>query len=612
MLLNRIFNRQLWVVVNPPKSVRWFWLAIALIIGILYGIAALPKLSSAYLIPDDGRQHLFWMARFLDPDLFPNDSIADYFQSVSPWAFQSIYRVAAWFSFSPWAVAKLLPIPLSVATVGTAFLLSETWLPLPGANALTGILLLQNLWLRDDLASGTARAFLNPLFLLVLLGIQRRSPQLLIPSIIILGGFYPHYVLVTAVLLGLGILFNFRLKNSEFILPPYEGRTKGKSLSLKYFYRIFGRVFEFRESSQFLLLRRALFECFGILICVLVLLPFAINASEFGPTISRAVAETLPEFLPNGRSRFFYDDFGRFWLSGGRSGLQIPLDPPLYCFGLLLPILYFWKKKLPLIQQINSSLGILNRLTLASLITFFAAHILLFRLHLPSRYTQHSLRIVLASAAAVALFALLEFAWNRVGNLWGKLIAIALLTFTLLYPLTYKNFPKTNYVLGDSPDLYAYLQTQPKTIRIASLSGAANNIPTFAQRTILTGAEYAIPYHWGYYAPFRQRTLNLIAAQYATDPALVAKVIQQHKVTHWLIDRNAFVPGYLGDQKWLKQYDPAYSTARTQLEGLSPEPETPVSPPAASIYIASKLHTCKVWENPALSLLDARCLLDNL
>jgi len=34
---------------------------------------------------------------------------------------------------------------------------------------------------------------------------------------------------------------------------------------------------------------------------------------------------------------------------------------------------------------------------------FFAAHALLFKLHLPNRYSEHSLRIVLAIAAAITL-----------------------------------------------------------------------------------------------------------------------------------------------------------------------------------------------------------------
>ena len=551
-----LLSRQLWLVVNPPLLVRWFWLAIALIIGIGYGIAALPDFSVQYLIPDDGRQHLFWTARFLDPDLFPGDRIADYFQSVAPWGFQSIYRLGALFNLAPWDIAKWIPIPLSLATAWGAFLVGETWLPLPAANALTSILLLQNLWLRDDLASGTARAFLNPLFLLVLLGIQRRSPQLVIPAILILGGFYPHYVLITGVILGLELLRQLIWDKKRFNLWSLE--------------------------------------LGGAIACILVLLPFAINASEFGPTISRAIAQTLPEFLPDGRTRFFYDDFGRFWLSGGRSGIQIPLNPPLYCFGLLLPILYRWKHKFPLLQQVSSNVNLLNRLTLASFITFFTAHLLLFRLHLPSRYTQHSLRIVLASAAAIALFALLDVLWNRLNAIAGKLIAIALVAFALLYPLTYKNFPKTNYVTGDRPDLYAYLQTQPKTIRIASLSGIANNLPTFAQRTVLTGAEYAIPYHWGYYEPFRQTTLDLITAQYTPDPTVLAQAIATHGITHWLIDRNAFTPDYFENQKWLRQYEPAFAIAR----------ESP-----SSSYLATQLETCKTFETPELYVLDANCLV---
>ena len=55
----------------------------------------------------------------------------------APWGFQSIYRLGAWFNLAPWDIAKWLPIPLSLATAWGAFLVSETWLPLPAANALT-------------------------------------------------------------------------------------------------------------------------------------------------------------------------------------------------------------------------------------------------------------------------------------------------------------------------------------------------------------------------------------------------------------------------------------------------------------------------------------------
>ena len=44
---------------------------------------------------DDARQHVFWMQRFIDSELFPHDLIADYFQSVAPTGYTTLYRIAA-------------------------------------------------------------------------------------------------------------------------------------------------------------------------------------------------------------------------------------------------------------------------------------------------------------------------------------------------------------------------------------------------------------------------------------------------------------------------------------------------------------------------------------
>lgn len=86
---------------------------------------------------------------------------------------------------------------------------------------------------------------------------------------------------------------------------------------------------------------------------------------------------------------------------------------------------------------------------------------------------------------------------------------------------------------------------QPQDIRIASLAEEANNIPTFAQRSILVGREYAIPYHWGYYRQFRQRTLHLIRAQYSGDWATLQNFARKYGVDFWLLEKSAFALEYL-------------------------------------------------------------------
>jgi len=72
------------------------WLTLSLLIATLYGTLALqPAFSSEYVVQDDARQHVFWMRRFLDPELFPNDIIANYFQSVAPLGYRALYYFMA-------------------------------------------------------------------------------------------------------------------------------------------------------------------------------------------------------------------------------------------------------------------------------------------------------------------------------------------------------------------------------------------------------------------------------------------------------------------------------------------------------------------------------------
>ncbi|TAD80563.1 MAG: hypothetical protein EA001_00430, partial [Oscillatoriales cyanobacterium] len=493
--------------------------------------AILPEaFSGPFVVADDGRQHLFWMTRLVNPQAFAGDWIADYFASVAPWGFRGVYWLAEAIGLGSATAAKLWPPVLSGAIGGLVWVVTRAIVPVPFGGFVAALLFLQNLWLKDDLASGTARAFLNPLFLLVLWAWVRRSPWGLVGVIGLLGGFYPHYVLVTAAMLGLRL---------GLVVMRREGD-----------WRIWA---------------------IGLGACVAVLLPFAASASTFGPTITIAQARQLPEFLPDGRSRFFYADFGRFWLSAGRSGIQPPLEPPLLGLGLGLPLLWRWRDRFPLWQTVRSGVEILPLLTIASFGCFGLAHLLLFRLHLPSRYTQHGLRVVLAIAAAMVLVLLLDRFWawarnrRRAIGLAVAIGTIGIIGLLVAYPLAVRGFPKANYVTGGAPDLYRRVAADPTVGRVATLSGEASNLPTFTGKSVLVGAEYAIPYHWGYYREFRSRVEALLLAQYSPDPATLNLVIDRYRPTHWLLDPGAFDRDYLEENDWLRQYKPAYSQARRWL-----------------------------------------------
>jgi hypothetical protein len=229
---------------------------------------------------------------------------------------------------------------------------------------------------------------------------------------------------------------------------------------------------------------------------------------------------------------------------------------------------------------------VLPQLAIVSVGLFAAAHLFLFRLHLPNRYTNYSVRLLMAIGGAIAVAILFErllrTARNDGASLYRKASAIGItLLFSLvilLYPLIDRHFPNTEYVKGEYPRLYEFFQAQPRDTVIASLSTEANNLPTFARRSIFVGSEYAIPYHLGYYLPFQRRVMVLIDALYTPDPKVLKNFILSNRIDYFLLDDSSFDPAHMGKNRLLSQYREISQRIRSQLErGPKPSLQTAAS-----------------------------------
>ncbi|NET04752.1 MAG: hypothetical protein F6K16_08430 [Symploca sp. SIO2B6] len=555
-----------------------FWFSLSLAFAAIYSLLSLQEAFSAqYVVQDDARQHVFWMQRFLDPELFANDLIADYFQAVAPAGYTTVYKIATAFGINPFLFNKLLPIFLSLVTASYCFGVCLQLLPVPAAAFSSTLLLSQALGLTDAIVSGTPKAFIYPLFLAFIYYLLRGSLLPCLGAIAMQGLFYPQLVFISA---------------GTLLLRMLVWRDSWLHLSQDKRHRLFCLA--------------------GLAVALLVMLPYALKTNEFGPVITAAEAKELPEFLPGGRSRFFYDDDpGKFWLKG-RSGIRLAsaLTPVTNVLGFLLPLLLLFPAKFPLVKQVSNNTTILPQVLLASLGMFFAAHALLFRLHLPSRYAGHSLRIILTLTSGIVLVVLIDAMWHwakqhsrllfPIPGLLALTTTVFLIGVLLSYPFLVDKFPLTAYKVGTTPSLYQFFQQQPKTSLIASLAHEVNELPTFAQRPILIGGEYAIPYHKGYYDQFRQRTLDLIEAQYSSDSNLVRKFIQKYGVDFWLVNQAAFNPDYLKKDRWLRQYQPAAKQARKNLKrGNKP-------------ILQQSIEVCSVFETQGLVVLEADCILQAL
>jgi hypothetical protein len=542
---------------QSDRSRLIFWLGLSLLISLVYCVPALmTALGSEYVIQDDARQHVFWTRRFLDPQLFPSDLIADYFQSVAPDGYTQLYRFFAIVGIDPVLLSKLLPPVLALISTGFAFGIGMQFLPLPIAGFTCALLLNQNLWMRDDIVSSTPVAFIYPLFLAFLYFLLRRSLIPLVIVIILQGLFYPQSVFLSA-----GLLF-IRLWQ---IRPGFGLNRSHLKLSIA-----------------------------GLIAAFAVLLPYALQSSPYSPIITAAQAKLLPAFGEAGWSRFFVNNFSNFWLCGKRSGMMPTewcdlaregnalgwLGIPQLWLVVTLPLLLRWRNRLPLATQIRSQIVLLPQLLIVSLGWFFLAHLALFRLHLPNRYTEHSFRIVAAIAAGISIVvlwdALLRFLLTRKPiarqmrnqitsptsqdqSLIASGLSVLAAGLLFLYPYTLKidgdAFPLAGYVTGEFPGLYRFFQQQPKDIQIASLSAEANQLPSFAQRSILVGGEgYLLPYHVKYFEEMSQRTIDLMQAQYSPDLNQAKNFIQKYGVDFWLIERSAFEPNYLEKNSIFRQF----------------------------------------------------------
>jgi hypothetical protein len=238
---------------------------------------------------------------------------------------------------------------------------------------------------------------------------------------------------------------------------------------------------------------------------------------------------------------------------------------------------------------------------------FLAAHAVMFKLYLPSRYTQHTFRVILSIAAGITLIIILDGAFHFIDT-WAKATAIArslarisvllLVAIGLIvYPGRPRDFMQTSYRPGRQPQLYEFFSQQPSNVVIASLSREADRIPLFAKRTNLVSWECSIPFHKGYYSRIRQRAVDLINAQYSADLAELQNFVHKYQVDFVVVDQRAFDSNYLKRDKWFRLYEPATSDAINRLKaGTEPA-------------LAKLMTQCSSFNNEDVVVVSADCIL---
>jgi len=546
------------------------WLAGALALTLLFTARTMAPAFLSGAIQDDALQHVFWMLRFRDPELLRDDLFADYFQSLAPVGYTAIYWTLTR-AVDPLLASKLLPPLLGGFTALFTFLLVRRLHPSPAAACLATVLLSWYLWQYDDLSSATPRAFLMPTLTALLWALVAGRSAVAVGVTLLAALVYPIGGVLGVALLGARLV-------------RFEGR----------------RPKLVRERSAWVMTLAA------IVLVGMALLPDLLAGSPYGPAITAAEARTMPEFGPKGRNAYFVPGAYKFWLESYRSGLNLRVSDALFpqipvlfeyaALAALLPLALRFRRRLPAARLLDGQLTILVRLLAASFALFLLAHLLLFRLYLPSRYVQWSVPLVLSVAAGLALAILFQEAAARVRAARpGRLAAALAVLFAIgvaLYPAEYRG----EFQPDRHPAITAYLRDQPKDLLVAAVPHDADWVPAMTGRRILVAREYALAYHPGYYGEVRQRMEDLIDAYYDEGTKRLAGLVERYGVDFFLVDHEAFNAFTVGKAWGGREFAPFHLTIAARLNR------------PRRYALQDLVRDCAVVDDGAVALVPATCL----
>ena len=317
----------------------------------------------------------------------------------------------------------------------------------------------------------------------------------------------------------------------------------------------------------------------------------------------------MPEFARGGLVDVLQRSAYSYWISSNRTGLDLRGTDPLFgnipllgeyaVLALVLPALVLLRWRGWRIADLQPRTRILVELLGISFGLFLLAHLLLFRLYLPSRYVKYSLPLVLAVAAGVGLYLLVEALASRFGPNRRTLIvsAAALVVAGLLVirPGRYN----AELQRDARPAITTYLASLPKESVIAAPPGLADALPYFTQRPIVASRSHTFVWAEGYYLLARTRLLDLIDAYYATRLDQLAPFLDRYTVHTVLVDRRAFARATahpLWSSSGAARYEPYSSRVVARISAT------------ARFILLEAIPRCATRDDGVVAVLPAACL----
>lgn len=514
------------MLLSKPLSLKGLYFVMLLCV-FSWWVRYHPPGTDLLVFDDDARQHVYWTAKFQDPELFLGDLLTEFISSprMDPLGYQLIYKLGT---------VLLDPLPLSQLLSLLLLLLSLWFLELWGRSITphsSGRVFLQMLFLffsLYDSSGGFPRGFAFPLLIGFMVLLQRGAAAWGGLVLVLEALLYPPVLLNTMAMAGVWFLNRLRTEKQA------------------------GKLF-----------KKDLFLAAGCMVSlgVLVLLYGFTQVDLFGPQVTPQEAREMPEFWEGGRSEFFRENTLKFLLIG-RSGIGAEY---LSGFAIILAGMVL----LGGVKTLRVPASALH-LGWTSLLLFGTAHILLFKLHLPSRYTIYTLPLAFMLIIGASTGPFLE----ATENLWTRLKAtkplsgsrsrcrrVALLALIMAAyawaqgHLILKVDTQMAVVDRSQREMLEFLGKLPKDALVAAHPLDADNVPLVSRRKVLANQELSLPYQMGYYREIRQRIFDFFGAYYAEDWGEIEEFVKKYGVAALVVNKTHFTPSFLQGRTYFEPFN---------------------------------------------------------
>ncbi|MCP4649214.1 MAG: hypothetical protein GY853_03915 [PVC group bacterium] len=466
-------------------------------------------LFNKYSAQEDIRETVIWMSHLRDNGLFKDNLYLPFLMWKNPIGIKAFYYITGQF-FDPLTVVKFLPLVLSAILALYGFKLGCLLRNYKAGIIMACLLIFTAWWHKAHtffdagpwFCDGGAGDF-YPVILIIFLFYFLKddfSKSFLVMIAAVL--FYPPGYLILCLMYMFSLI---KFTDCRLVLEKHKWKWG-------YFLGSF-------------------------LVAVCFIIPkYVYPAIGLGSLVKRQQMIQMREFLPGGRTPFFYESIYE-QIANFKSGLGLNSPVIILIFISLVILIILRKKAFNLPRQIWEFLG-------SSLFLFVLANILILKLYEPSRYMRYSLPIFLIIFVSVNLDRIIEYAFKKRSLRLTVYFLVFLVMLFVYCPnlQSYHRFKPDETVDGQ---LYEFLLSKDKDSLVAAHPDIMDNIVVFSRRKGLIMQELAYPYHRDYYEQVKVRTYDFFKAYYSASGNEIINLCDKYKIDYVVFYKKHFSKQYL-------------------------------------------------------------------